>query len=150
MRLFSPIAGEMTLAPPAPHAPGRCASSPHGEHVPRRARLRMAGGGGRYAHRPCRPVRRVRGDTRPPRRSAVAIAWNLFGLLDLLVAPTAALLSGSQILATYPLAIVDLFAGPPLGIITHIYSLRNLVAQERVARPGSPWTFCTWRHRHHA
>ena len=44
----------------------------------------------------------------------------------LLVAPAAALLSGTQLLAAYPLAIVALFAGPPLGILTHVHSLRNL------------------------
>jgi hypothetical protein len=57
---------------------------------------------------------------------AWAIAWNIFGFLDLIVAPTAAILSRAQVLALYPISLVPLFIGPPLGILTHIYSLRNL------------------------
>jgi hypothetical protein len=30
------------------------------------------------------------------------------------------------VLALYPISLVPLFIGPPLGILTHIYSLRNL------------------------
>lgn len=63
-----------------------------------------------------------------------AIAWNAFGLLDLIVAPAAAILSGSRVIALYPLAIVALFAGPPLGTITHVYSLRNLLVHRRAER----------------
>jgi len=55
-----------------------------------------------------------------------AIAWNLFGVLDLIVAPVSAVLSGAQVLGLYPLSLVPLFLGPPLGILTHVYSLRNL------------------------
>lgn len=55
-----------------------------------------------------------------------AIAWNIFGLLDLIAAPLAALLSGAKIIDLYPLVLVPLFIGPPLGILTHVYSLRNL------------------------
>ena len=57
---------------------------------------------------------------------ALATAWNIFGVLDLIVAPIAAVLSHAQVLALYPLALVPLFVGPPLGILTHVYSLRNL------------------------
>jgi hypothetical protein len=64
------------------------------------------------------------------RRGAVgwAIAWNVFGILDLIVAPAAAVLSEARVLGIYPLALVPLFIGPPVGILTHIYSLRNLAA----------------------
>ena len=55
-----------------------------------------------------------------------AIAWNIFGILDLIVAPATAVFFQSRVLGTYPLALVPLFLGPPLGILTHIYSLRNL------------------------
>ena len=55
-----------------------------------------------------------------------AIAWNIFGVLDLIAAPVAALLSGARIIDLYPLVLVPLFIGPPLGILTHVYSLRNL------------------------
>src|SRR5258708_121525 len=55
-----------------------------------------------------------------------AVAWNWFGLIDLIVAPTAAVLSQSTNIGRFPLVIVPLFLGPPLGILTHVYSLRNL------------------------
>ena len=62
-----------------------------------------------------------------------AVAWNLFGTLDLIVAPATALLFQARILNIYPLALVPLFLGPPLGILTHIFSLRNLTAAKPVA-----------------
>jgi hypothetical protein len=65
---------------------------------------------------------------RAPGAPAWAVAWNLFGLLDLIVAPAAAIYSQSDVLQIYPLAVVPFFLGPPLGILTHIYSLRNLAA----------------------
>ncbi len=63
---------------------------------------------------------------RRPGAFAWATAWNIFGIVDLIVAPTAAVLSHAQVISVYPLALVPLFIGPPLGILTHIYSLRNL------------------------
>jgi hypothetical protein len=57
-----------------------------------------------------------------------ARVWNVFGVLDLIVAPVAAVLSQAQVLGLYPLSLVALFIGPPLGILTHVYSLRNLAA----------------------
>jgi hypothetical protein len=61
-----------------------------------------------------------------------AVAWNLFGTLDLIVAPATALFFQSRVLAIYPLALVPLFLGPPIGILTHIYSLRNLAVRKSV------------------
>ena len=61
-----------------------------------------------------------------------AVAWNLFGTLDLIVAPTTALFFQSRVLGIYPLALVPLFLGPPIGILTHIYSLRNLAVRKTV------------------
>jgi hypothetical protein len=55
-----------------------------------------------------------------------AVAWNLFGTLDLIVAPATALYFEARVLSIYPLNLVPLFLGPPIGILTHIYSLRNL------------------------
>jgi hypothetical protein len=55
-----------------------------------------------------------------------ATAWNLFGMLDLIVAPAAAVLSHAQLIGLYPLSLIPLFIGPPLGLLTHVYSLRNL------------------------
>jgi hypothetical protein len=65
-----------------------------------------------------------------------AIAWNLFGILDLIVAPATALYFQAQVLGIYPLSLVPLFLGPPLGILTHILSLRNLAVAKTV-RAGS-------------
>lgn len=60
-----------------------------------------------------------------------AVAWNVFGILDLIVAPVAAVLSQAEILDVYPLVLVPLFIGPPLGILTHVVSLGNLFAARR-------------------
>ena len=55
-----------------------------------------------------------------------ATAWNIFGVLDLIIAPAAAVLSHAQVIGLFPLSLVPLFIGPPLGILTHVYSLRSL------------------------
>jgi len=76
---------------------------------------------------------------RRPGALAWATAWNLFGIVDLIVAPTAAIVSRAQVIGLYPLALVPLFVGPPLGILTHIYSLRNLsTATHREGSRRSP------------
>ena len=62
-----------------------------------------------------------------------AVAWNLFGTLDLIVAPATALIFQARVLAIYPLALVPLFLGPPLGILTHILSFRNLALTRTAA-----------------
>jgi hypothetical protein len=67
-----------------------------------------------------------------------AVTWNLFGILDLIVAPATALYFQAQVLGLYPLSLVPLFLGPPLGILTHILSLRNLaVAKALRAASGT-------------
>jgi hypothetical protein len=63
-----------------------------------------------------------------------AVAWNLFGIIDLIVAPATGLFFQSRILSIYPLALIPLFLGPPLGILTHIYSLRNLAVTKTSVR----------------
>jgi len=67
-----------------------------------------------------------------------ATAWNIFGLLDLVVAPAAAILSGAQVIGLYPLSLIPLFIGPPLGILAHVYSLHNLalLSSSPVADPA--------------
>lgn len=74
---------------------------------------------------------------RRPGAYKLAVAWNWFGIADLIVAPTAAVLSGTQLASIYPLGLIPLFLGPPLGILTHIYSLRNLAAN-RVSLTSVP------------
>jgi len=63
-----------------------------------------------------------------------AIAWNLFGTLDLIDATATALIFQAPVLSVYPIALVPLFLGPPLGILTHVLSLRNLAVTRRPAR----------------
>ncbi len=65
-----------------------------------------------------------------------AVAWNLFGMLDLIDATATALLFQAPVLGIYPIALVPLFLGPPLGVLTHILSLRNLA----VTRSAAPVT----------
>jgi hypothetical protein len=74
------------------------------------------------------------------RRGSVtlAVAWNVFGIVDLIVAPATAVYFKAPILAMYPLSLVPLFVGPPLGILTHILSLRNLAANRSALRAQGP------------
>jgi hypothetical protein len=83
---------------------------------------------------------------RRPGALAWATAWNLFGIVDLIVAPTAAIVSGAQVIGLYPLALVPLFVGPPLGILTHIYSLRNLSPVSPPTSEGTSSTEITGAH----
>ncbi len=72
-----------------------------------------------------------------PSARAWAVAWNWFGVLDLVVAVTAAALTQTTNIGRFPLVIVPLFLGPPLGILTHLYSLRNLAATRDPARAAA-------------
>ena len=57
---------------------------------------------------------------------AAAIIWNIAGITDLVLAPVSARTAGFQGITSYPLVVVPLFLGPPLGIVLHLASLRNL------------------------
>jgi len=57
---------------------------------------------------------------------SAAVIWNNFGIADLLIAPLAAVLTQSGGISTYPQVVVPLFLGPPMGILMHVASLRNL------------------------
>jgi hypothetical protein len=70
---------------------------------------------------------------RRPNAARWAVAWNLFGILDLVVAVSAAIASQAGLINLYPLALVGLFLGPPLGVTTHLYSIRNLVLASRAS-----------------
>lgn len=65
-------------------------------------------------------------EERRPGAYSGAVLWNLFGILDLVVATATAIHSKSQILAMYPVSLIPLFLGPPMGIMTHVLSLRSL------------------------
>jgi hypothetical protein len=74
---------------------------------------------------------------RRPRAVMWATAWNLFGILDLTVAPAAAVLSRAGLIGLYPLSLVGLFIGPPMGVLAHVYSMRNLRAAASSATSAS-------------
>src|SRR5262249_54756820 len=65
-------------------------------------------------------------EERRPNAWRWAVAWNVFGIVDLFVAPAAAVLTGAQVIELYPLSLVPLFIGPPHGLLTHVLALRNL------------------------
>lgn len=73
-----------------------------------------------------------------PQAAKWAVAWNLFGLADLIVAPASAIASHANVLGFAPLAIVPLFLGPPLGTLVHVFSLRNLTVMSRPAPDRQP------------
>jgi hypothetical protein len=75
---------------------------------------------------------------RRPNAVMWATVWNVFGIVDLLTAPVAAFLAGAGVINLYPITLVPLFVGPPMGILAHVYSIRNLrVAASAVASGGS-------------
>ncbi len=53
------------------------------------------------------------------------------GIGDLILAPLSAYLYGEGQLSSFPLNLIPLFIGPPLGICLHILSLRAYVLQRR-------------------
>ncbi|HKO16153.1 MAG TPA: hypothetical protein VJU87_07935 [Gemmatimonadaceae bacterium] len=84
------------------------------------------------------------------RRGAAAFgwarAWNALGILDLVVVPTVAVLTGARVIGHYPIGTIALFIGPPLGILTHIYSLRNLAASASSAARVRPLAVGSVQH----
>ena len=55
-----------------------------------------------------------------------AVVWNIVGIIDLVMAPVSAVRFGFQGIGTYPLVLIPLFLGPPLGLFLHAASQRNL------------------------
>jgi hypothetical protein len=58
--------------------------------------------------------------------STFAVLWNFFGIVDLIVAPLSAVAYGAKGLNEFPLIMIPLFLGPPLGTFIHICSLKNI------------------------
>lgn len=71
-----------------------------------------------------------------PHARAWATLWNVLGLVDLVVAPVSALQSGAAVALIYPLALVPLFIGPPLAVLLHVFSLRNLWVARTLESPS--------------
>ena len=59
-----------------------------------------------------------------------AICWNIFVIVDLIVAPLSAAYFGAKGLNTFPLIVIPFLLGPPLGILLHICCLRSLYLQK--------------------
>ena len=78
-----------------------------------------------------------------PRARTLAILWNVFGLVDLIVAPVSALWAGAAVAIIYPLALAPLFVGPPLAILLHVLSLRNLLVTRPLSRAAQHGQFTT-------
>lgn len=74
-----------------------------------------------------------------PGYQAAAIIWNIAGIADLVLAPISALVAGFQGITSYPLVVVPLFLGPPLGIFMHAASLRNLYLLGRTGKDSAQW-----------
>ncbi|MEO1328949.1 MAG: hypothetical protein AAFW46_04745 [Pseudomonadota bacterium] len=64
----------------------------------------------------------------PAYRLAV-ILWCAIGVGDLILAPTMGALYGGPEMDDWPLSLIPLFYGPPLGILLHIWALRALYLQ---------------------
>ncbi|MGL5809518.1 MAG: hypothetical protein ACRCYQ_06215 [Nocardioides sp.] len=66
-------------------------------------------------------------------------AWTAFGILDLIVAPSAAAIFGFEAVGQnpgFPITTIPLFFGPPFGILIHIVTLRSF----SLHHPAGPTT----------
>ncbi len=62
-----------------------------------------------------------------PKWRSLTIAFNIFGIMDLILAPISGFLFGASGIVTFPINIVPLFLGPAFGISVHILSLKNIL-----------------------
>lgn len=61
------------------------------------------------------------------------VAWCAIGIGDLILAPYSAYVYGGGRVNDFPINIVPLFLGPPLGILLHVFTLRTLWLRGRIA-----------------
>ncbi|MEM7303134.1 MAG: hypothetical protein AAF468_18795 [Pseudomonadota bacterium] len=59
-----------------------------------------------------------------PGAGLAIIVWCAIGVGDLILAPVSANLYGAERLVDFPLNLIPLFLGPPLGILLHLVTLR--------------------------
>ena len=67
------------------------------------------------------------------------VAWTVFGILDLIVAPASAAyfgFSAEGVAPRFPITIIPLFFGPPFGILIQIITLRNFWLRYRLNDAG--------------
>ncbi len=60
----------------------------------------------------------------------LVVAWCLIGTGDLILAPLTAVLYGGPGVDDYPMNVIPIFLGPPLGILLHAWTLRALWLQQ--------------------
>ncbi len=63
----------------------------------------------------------------------LVVGWCLIGTGDLILAPATAFIYGGPGVNDFPLNVIPILFGPPLGILLHTYALRALWLQRRVA-----------------
>ena len=59
----------------------------------------------------------------------LVIIWCLIGAGDLILAPLTAILYGGPGVDDFPINVIPIFLGPPLGILLHVVTLRALWLQ---------------------
>jgi len=65
------------------------------------------------------------------------LAWTLFGIGDLILAPASAFMFGAEKLVEFPLVFIPIFLGPPFGIFLHLLTLRVAWLQGRLTTPSN-------------
>ena len=70
---------------------------------------------------------------RTPWHGVALMLWSIIGIGDLILAPISVQLYGARDLVTFPLNIIPLFLGPPLGILLHIVTLRIYYLRKHAA-----------------
>lgn len=63
----------------------------------------------------------------------MVVVWCAIGAGDLILAPATALMYGGPAVDGFPLNMIPIFVGPPLGILLHTVTLRALWLQRRAA-----------------
>jgi hypothetical protein len=63
----------------------------------------------------------------------LVVAWCLIGAGDLILAPLTAVLYGGPRVDDFPMNVIPVFLGPPLGILLHVVTLRALWLQRKLA-----------------
>ncbi len=70
-----------------------------------------------------------------PGAGSAIVVWCAIGISDLILAPVSANIYGMQGLVDFPLNLIPLFLGPPLGILLHLATLRAAWLQKNRLAP---------------
>ncbi|MEO1037825.1 MAG: hypothetical protein AAFX44_19940 [Pseudomonadota bacterium] len=67
------------------------------------------------------------------------LAWTILGVVDLIVAPIMAFAYGATALVAFPMSVIPMWLGPPLGNVLHILAAKAFFLQRRRSlEKGSP------------